>query len=64
MEDLRSGPLLVLQGTCLTGEGTACPRGLESFNEQAEGVDGVGPLEKLFQTEEQTTTRYILSGRR
>ena len=42
-----------------------CPDGdIDSFNTLTASDPDMGPLEKLFQTEEATTTRYILSGRR
>ncbi|CAN0017372.1 unnamed protein product, partial [Ectocarpus sp. 13 AM-2016] len=47
------------QGTC-----SACPSGIQSFNDIASSDPSIGPLEALFQTEERTATRYILTGRR
>eukprot|EP00904_Undaria_pinnatifida_P011670 jgi/Undpi1/7633/HiC_scaffold_23.g10106.m1 len=47
-----------------SGECPLCPDGIESFNTLTADDPTMGPLEKMYQTEEATNTRYILSGRR
>lgn len=48
----------------LQGECSLCPGGTQSFQDVASSDPDIGPLEALFRTEERTTTRYMLTGRR